>query len=172
MLADGGGTLSVTKADAGIWRLTGPNTYTGVTSITGGTLEIDNLTNGGLANALGASSNAATNLLLNNSGLRYVGSTAVSTDRNFVGTTTPRIESSGTGALTWNGTMTTTAAANLTLGGTNVGNNLFAGALTDFNTAGAVRTGLIKAGAGRMGAVGTEYLHRRHAARSRSVAAG
>ena len=148
VLTDGGGTLSLTKADAGTWRLTGANTYTGPTSVTGGTLEFDNLANGGVANALGRSSNAAANLLLNNSGLRYVGSSAASTDRNFTGTTAPRLESSGTGSLTWNGTLTPTNALTFTLGGTSTANNLFAGALTDFNTAGAARTGLIKSGAG------------------------
>ncbi|HEU5137468.1 MAG TPA: autotransporter-associated beta strand repeat-containing protein [Steroidobacteraceae bacterium] len=148
VLADGGGTLSLTKADAGTWRLAGSNTYTGITSVTGGTLELATLANGGVASALGRSSNAAANLLLNNSGLRYVGSSATSTDRNFTGTTAPRIESSGTGSLTWNGTLTPTNALNFTLGGTNTGANLFAGALTDFNTAGAARTGLIKSGAG------------------------
>jgi hypothetical protein len=136
VLADGGGTLSLTKADAGTWRLTGANSCRNP-SVTGGTLEFDNLANGGIANALGRSSNAAANLLLNNSGLRYVGSSAPSTDRNFTGTTAPRLESNGAGSLTWNGTLTPTNALTFTLGGANTGNSLFASALTDFNTAGA-----------------------------------
>ena len=148
-LGDGGGTLALTKNDAGLWHLTGANTYTGITSILGGTLEIDTLANGGVASNLGASSNAAANLVINNGTLRYTGAANASTDRNFTGVgTTGRIESSGTGTLTWNGTMTTTAATTFTLAGTNTGNNLFAGTLTDFNTAGALRTSLIKAGTG------------------------
>ncbi|MBB6092422.1 fibronectin-binding autotransporter adhesin [Povalibacter uvarum] len=147
LLENDGGTLALTKADAGLWRLTAANTYTGVTSVTGGTLEVTSLANGGLASGIGASTNAASNLILNNSGLRYVGADPASTDRNFTGTTAPRIESSGTGALTWAGTMTPTGAATLTLGGTNTGANVFAGALTDFNPASA-RTSVIKAGTG------------------------
>ncbi len=148
-LSDGGGTLSLTKSDAGTWRLTGINTYTGATSITGGTLEADTLANGGVASSIGSSAAAAPSLVINNSGLRYVGNANASTNRDFTGIgTTPRLESSGAGTLTWNGTMVTTAATTLTLGGTNAGNNLFAGALADFNTAGALRTSLIKAGTG------------------------
>lgn len=147
LLSDGGGTLSLTKADAGTWRLAGSNTYSGTTSITGGTLEIDMLADGGATSSLGGSSNAAANLTINSSGLRYVGAANSATDRNFTGITAPRIESNGAGALTWNGSMSTIGAATLTLGGTNTGANLFAGTLSDFNT-GVARTGLIKAGTG------------------------
>jgi len=37
----GGGTTGLTKADAGLWRLTGGNTYTGPTNVNGGTLQVN-----------------------------------------------------------------------------------------------------------------------------------
>ena len=41
-VVDGGGTVSLLKTGSGIWFLSGTNTYSGVTNISGGTLEIGN----------------------------------------------------------------------------------------------------------------------------------
>lgn len=62
------------------------NDYTGITSVTGGTLAVNTLANGGLVSGIGASSNASGNLVLNGGTLAYLGGTS-STDRGFtVGT--------------------------------------------------------------------------------------
>ena len=133
----GAGT-SFTKVGNLVLTLTGLNTYTGATYIgssTGGVLEISNIANGGQASGIGASSNAASNLVLaaNNQGvLRYIGSTNASTDRNFtIGNTASYyggFESSGTGNLTLTSTsavsyINTNSARFFLLGGSNTGQN-------------------------------------------------
>src|SRR3546814_3183573 len=72
---NGLGITSFTKLDAGTWILTNPNSsYTGITTISGGVLGVDKLANGGLASSLGASTAAASNLVIGNgSTLRYAG---------------------------------------------------------------------------------------------------
>jgi autotransporter-associated beta strand protein len=65
------------------------------------TLTITNLSNGGSPSSIGSASSAASNLLVQNATLKYVGA-AVSTDRLFtVGTAGATIDASGTGALTF-----------------------------------------------------------------------
>ena len=78
----------------------GNNTYTGQTIINSGTLQVSNLQNGGVASSIGASTNAASNLILNGGTLQYVGSGAT-IDRLFsVGTTAGSVlDASGSGAL-------------------------------------------------------------------------
>jgi len=41
-----GGTLAVTKANAGTWILSGNNSYTGINTVTAGTLQVNRATNG------------------------------------------------------------------------------------------------------------------------------
>jgi len=77
------------------------NGYTGVTTITGGVLSVADLKNGGIASTIGASSNAAANLVINGGTLRYTGAGA-STDRLFTlgaGGSGGTLDASGTGAL-------------------------------------------------------------------------
>jgi autotransporter-associated beta strand protein len=76
------GAAGVRKIEGNTWNLSGTNTYTGPTSIFGGTLATNTLANGGTPSGIGASSNAAANLVINNSMLSYTGSTT-STDRRF-----------------------------------------------------------------------------------------
>ena len=72
-----------TKAGGGIWVLSGASTYTGVTTMSGtGVLKVSSLANGGSASSIGASTNAASNLVLNGGTLQYTGG-AVSTSRVF-----------------------------------------------------------------------------------------
>ncbi len=100
------GNLGVSKTGTGAIRFTGNNTYTGATVVNGGNLEIFTIANGGVSSGIGQSSNAASNLVLSNSGaLGYYGETAT-TDRLFsLGTTGGRINSF-TGAHLLGGTTT------------------------------------------------------------------
>jgi fibronectin-binding autotransporter adhesin len=85
LLKDGGtGALNVAITGAGAFTIGGANTYTGTTTIGGGsTLMAGVLANGLVPSSLGASSNAAGNLVLQGGGtLLYTGATA-STDRGF-----------------------------------------------------------------------------------------
>jgi autotransporter-associated beta strand protein len=52
----GGGTVSVVKQDAGVWKLTGASTYTGATSVNAGALAV----NGSLANTTTTVGNGGT----------------------------------------------------------------------------------------------------------------
>jgi autotransporter-associated beta strand protein len=153
------GASSLTKSGAGTLILSGANTYTGVTTIINSVLSTDNLVNGGAASGIGASSNAYTNLVLNDGTLRYTGAGA-STDRLFsirvsegtnLGTNGGTIDSSGTGALSFTNTGTlgsnsTVGSATLTLTGTNTGANTLASALGTNPNGGMIS--LAKNGAG------------------------
>lgn len=84
ILQNGGASLlGFTKAGAGTQSLSSLNTYTGVTSVTGGTLTVGTLANGGTASNIGQSTSARTNLVLNGGTLEYTGATAT-IDRTFV----------------------------------------------------------------------------------------
>ena len=78
----GSGTLALTKAGTGMLALSGYNAYSGVTTISGGTLAVNSIANGGVACPLGAASNAPANLVLNGGTLYYSGP-AASTDRGM-----------------------------------------------------------------------------------------
>ncbi len=75
---------SFTKTGAGTLTLANAaNDYVGVTTIAGGTLAVNTLTDGGIASGIGAASNASANIILSNDGrLRYTGG-SVTTDRGF-----------------------------------------------------------------------------------------
>jgi len=143
--------LRLTKSNTSTWTLTNAaNTYTGTTTVSGGTLQISTLNNGGPGNnsSIGASTNAAANLVLNGGTLRYTGG-VVSTDRLFSLQVSSSLDSSGTGAVNFtnSGSMGFnggTAAKTLTLTGTNTGNNTLAAAVG--NNTGA--TSIAKTGIG------------------------
>ncbi len=75
-------TIGVEKLGAGMAALTGASDYTGVTFIADGTLRIGQLTDGGVAGGLGASSGAAGNLVFNGGALQFVGENS-QTNRGF-----------------------------------------------------------------------------------------
>ncbi len=160
-LITGAGT-SFTKSGNGTLRLSNAaNTYTGATIIgssTSGTLEVTFLTNGGLASSIGASSSAASNLVICHSNaagnLSYVGATNATTDRLFtIGAQAGQsagILSNGIGTVNFTNTgavghVGTNAARTLILGGTNTGQNILSVQLAN-NGSGALTVN--KSGAG------------------------
>ncbi|MEO5914563.1 MAG: autotransporter-associated beta strand repeat-containing protein [Luteolibacter sp.] len=113
-IGQSGGTYSLTKVANNTTVLAGPNTYSGTTTISAGTLQLGN---GGTTGSL-----ATSGTVTNNSNLTINRSNAVSQGTDFSGSAI-----SGTGSFTQAGSGTTTlSAANTYTGATNVN----AGALT------------------------------------------
>jgi fibronectin-binding autotransporter adhesin len=145
--------LVLEKAGAGTWSVTGNNTYSGITLVTAGVLAVDDLANGDSSSSVGASTNAAANLVFGapSATLRYTGSSNVNIDRGFTlssgtggGAT---IESSGVGTLSFDDTVainygTANQTRTFTLGGTNTGLNTFGKAIANNTSA----TSLVKTG--------------------------
>ncbi|MBN1308769.1 MAG: DUF2341 domain-containing protein, partial [Chitinispirillaceae bacterium] len=147
----GTGGLSVKGGTASLstLNLSGANTYTGVTTLTGPNLRcnVSTLANGGSNSAIGAASSSASNLVLNGGQLRYTGSGA-STDRLFtLNTTTSFIYSSGSGAMNFTNTGSIAFSGSdtrtLEFGGAYSGSSTFAPVIGD-GTGGA--TSITKTG--------------------------
>jgi fibronectin-binding autotransporter adhesin len=88
------------------------NSYHGSTTLNGGILAVSTLASGGSNSSIGASSNAASNLVFSGGTLRYTGG-SISTDRNFT-------LNSGGGTID-----VSTAATTLTMSGSGTGNGAF-----------------------------------------------
>ncbi|WP_082306272.1 autotransporter-associated beta strand repeat-containing protein [Pseudomonas kilonensis] len=119
-IVDNGGSIGFTKAGTGLVTLTNANnTHTGATTVSQGILSVGNITNGGTASGIGASSAASSNLFLGGSTLRYTGLTTTS-DRGFtiaksgsiLGSTVE--VTSAASNLSFNGLVTSTDGANFT----------------------------------------------------------
>ncbi len=142
-IGDGGSVPgSVAKIGTGVFTVTGQNTYTGTTTISGGTLGVTSLANGGAASPLGASTASAGNLVLNGGTLQYSGSGAASTNRLFtLGPNGGALDGSGTANGSTDGSVSFTAAGamaasgsgirTLTLTGTNTGNNTLSASIAN-----------------------------------------
>jgi len=146
------GTTSLTKSGTGLLTLSGgANTYTGVTTLNGGTVSVGALANGAAASDIGSSGNGAANLVLNGGTLRYTGG-GVSSDRLFtLGTGGGAIDASGTGALNLNNggavSYSGTGPRTLALTGTEMDDNTLAAILPDSPSSGP--TSLTKSGTGK-----------------------
>jgi CSLREA domain-containing protein len=102
------------KHAGGVLELSGVNTYTGPTLIADGILAVGQIENGGTPSNIGQSTNAATNLVLAQGTLEYIGSGG-STDRLFTLKLAGEIENDGSGVLNFTnpGSINTDIAAGL-----------------------------------------------------------
>ena len=82
-IVDNSGATGFAKSGGGTVRLTGTNSYTGGTTLSGGRLEVTQLANGGAASSIGASSADAANLVLESGTLAYTGGVDAVTDRGI-----------------------------------------------------------------------------------------
>jgi len=155
------GSYGITKLGAGTMTLSGLNTYTGQTLIGRADLFFNSIKNVGEgASALGAPTTAENGTIVLGMGaygnyvpvLTYIGTENARSNRiiqlgsNRGGT----ISNNGTGTLALTSDMLATGLGDktFTLGGTNTGDNTFAGAIVDTDTIAGNLTSLVKADAG------------------------
>ena len=127
------GTGNVVKNGDGELTLTEANSYTGTTTVSSQRLNYTITANGGSNSGIGASSNSASNLIIDGGHLRYIG-TGGSTDRLFTITLNGgRVYASGSGGQTWTNTgavvVSGTGNRTLEIGGGTATTNYFAPSL-------------------------------------------
>jgi len=184
VINDGFAQTNLTVGGTGTQTLTNPgSSYTGVTTFSGsGVLEATNITTGGSPSSIGASSNAASNLVFDGGTLRYTGASSTITDRGFtinpgktahIGvamagvnltftsgssnpTTTGSFEKTGAGTLTFDSTAPTYGYTGATTvsGGVLAVNNQLTNTSSISVAAGATLTG-----GGKIGSSGSTFNH-------------
>jgi len=126
----------------------GVNSYTGPTTLGGGTLSVGTLANGGSASDIGAANNTAASLVFNGGGLQYTGGGATCDHLFILGTAGGTIDNEG-GQLTLSNPgaigLSGTGARILTLTGSDVAGDTLAAVLGDNGGA----TAVTKIGAGK-----------------------
>ena len=183
VINDGFAQTNLTVGGTGTQTLTNANSsYTGVTTLTGsGVLQATNITTA-KSSSIGASSNAASNLVFNGGTLRYTGATNTITDRGFtinpgktahVGVatagvnltftsgssnpaTTGSFDKTGAGTLTFDSSAPTygyTGATTVSGGVLSVNNQL-----TNTSSIG-VSAGATLTGTGKIGSFGSSFNH-------------
>lgn len=117
-IVNNGGATGFTKGGEGSVALTGANTYTGVTTLSSGTLQVNSLANGGIASSIGASGADSSNLVLEGGTLQYTGGTVAVTDRGFTlvngGAKAPTIQVDSGQSVEFSGRVTSPDDAGLT----------------------------------------------------------
>jgi autotransporter-associated beta strand protein len=155
-ISETGGPRTLTKTTLSVLNLVAANTYSGATTISGGTVNASILASGGLPSGIGQSGSAATNLVLSGAGtLGYTGTAPATTDRLFtIGAGGAGLNASGAAGapvtFSSNGLIPNTAAAatTFTLGGTNADANTLAVKLQDGGGGAAAVLSVAKVGVG------------------------
>jgi autotransporter-associated beta strand protein len=121
-----GGTGGLTKTNSGTLVVATANTYTGPTTINGGTLEVSTLANGDVASPIGKSSVASANLVIGSGSLRYTGGNGstdhgvtIAASNSVVDVTNAATTLTISGAVTGGGTLNKAGAGTLILSGGN-----------------------------------------------------
>ncbi|ESZ15743.1 phosphomannomutase [Mesorhizobium sp. L2C085B000] len=120
-IVNNGGATSFVSGGSGTGQVTlnGANTYTGATTLSSGILNVNSIGNGGAASAIGASSAASSNLVIEGGTLHYTGATAT-TDRGFTlvnGGASRTVQVDGVTNLTFTGQVTSPDDAGFTKSG-------------------------------------------------------
>ncbi|HLX69365.1 MAG TPA: autotransporter-associated beta strand repeat-containing protein [Verrucomicrobiae bacterium] len=131
-----GGSGGLVKNGNSVLTLSGGvNSFTGPTTISGGTVSVSALANGGVASDIGAADNTAASLILNGGGLRYTGATTSSDHLFTLGTFGGTLDNEGSGQLSLNngGTLafSGTGARTLVLAGVDTNGDTLAGVIGD-----------------------------------------
>jgi autotransporter-associated beta strand protein len=152
------GTGNLTAGDTTTWITTSAHTYSGSTTVRGGSYVATILADGGIPSGIGQSSSVSGNLILTNGILSYNGTSAASTNRQFTLSGNGGLGVQNTGAITWTSTAAithgTTAAKTFNLAASNTGIGTLAAGITDSGT-GANITGITKTGTGTWALTGT-----------------
>jgi autotransporter-associated beta strand protein len=158
---NGANTLRLMKTEAGTWKVSGANTFTGLMDIFNGTLQATTIANSGTASSIGAGTTIRFGGFAGETGvLEYVGTGSTNNKQFKLGgggtaNTGGTILNNGSGALVFNNAafnaagdgLPASSARALTLGGTNAGDNAITGVIGNNNSSNTVS--IVKADPGK-----------------------